>query len=128
MKATNIGVRTIVGCLALGAALVAANAVANTFDVQVAIHVSTKGIDVKQPAGAEELYRRIQHAAYVACTYGNRIDLKPVDDPAGCHEEAVGGAVRSVNAPLLTEIYLRTHTIQQASSHGIQVPKQVAAK
>jgi UrcA family protein len=128
MKATSIGVRAIAGCFALGAAFLAGDAAAKAFDVQVAIHVSTKGIDVRQPAGAEELYRRIQHAAYVACTYGNRIDLKPVGDPVGCSEEAVGSAVRSVDAPLLTEIYLRTHTIQQASSYGIHVPKQVAAK
>jgi UrcA family protein len=127
IKATSIGVRAIVGAFALGAAFLAGDAAARVFDVKVAIHVSTQGIDVKQAAGAQELYRRIQHAADVACSYGDRIDLKPVKSFYECHEEALGNAVRSVNAPLLTEVYLQTHTIQQASSYGIHVPKQVAS-
>ncbi len=127
VKATSAGIKSV-AALALGAALVVGNAEARVFDVKVAIHVSTQGIDVKQPAGAQELYRRIQHAAYAACTYGDRVDLKPADDVDKCHEEALGNAVRSVNAPLLTEVYLQTHTVQQAASYGIKVPRQLAAK
>lgn len=126
-KVTSIGVRSVVGALALGAALLAGDAAARVYDVKVAIHASTRGIDLKQPAGAQELYRRIQHAADAVCTYGNRLDLKPVESFANCHEDALGNAVRSVNAPLLTEIYLQSHTVQQASSYGIRVPKQVAS-
>ena len=127
IKATNIGVRSIVSAFALGAAFLVADAAARVFDVKVAIHVSTAGIDVKQPEGAQELYRRIQHAAHVACTYGDRVDLKPVTPLATCYEQALGNAVHSVKAPLLTEIYLQSHTIQQAASYGIQIPKQVAS-
>jgi UrcA family protein len=127
VKETSIGVRPLVRAFALVAALVAGNAGAKSFDVDVAIHVSTHGIDVNQPAGAQELYKRIQHAAYVACTYGDRIDLKPAESYVDCREKALGNAVRSANAPLLTQIYLQTHTIQQASTYGIRTPKQLAS-
>ena len=60
------------------------------------------------------LYDRIQHAADVACTHGNRIDLEPIYNPKVCHEQALGDAIRSINAPLLTQVYLETHTLQQA--------------
>jgi hypothetical protein len=30
--------------------------------------------------------------------------------------------------PLLTQVYLETHTLRQAAAHGIDVPAQVAAK
>ena len=127
INAANIGVRSLVGVTALCALLFVGAAGAGEFNVKVAIHVSTQGIDLKQPAGAEELYRRLQHAAYVACTYGNRIDLKPADSYGTCSEEALGESVRSVNSPLLTEVYLQTHTASQAAVYGIHVPRQVAA-
>ena len=114
--------------LAVVGALFAAEVVAKEYDVKVGIGVSAKGIDLKQPAGAQELYARIEHAAVVACSYGNRVDLQAVTNPVACHEQAVGDAVRSVNSPLLTQVYLETHTSRQAAAHGIKVPGQVAAK
>jgi UrcA family protein len=118
----------VVYALALSGALVAGAAAAKEYDVKVAISVSTKGIDLRKPAGAQELYARIQHAALVACSYGNRVDLQAVSNPVACHDQAIGDAVRSVNSPLLTQVYLETHTTRQAAAHGIQVPGQLAAK
>ncbi len=97
-------------------------------DVKVAIQVSTQGLDLKQPAGAQKLYWRLLQAARVACTNGNRVGLAPSDDPQGCREKALGDAIRSVNLPLLTQAYLATHTIREAAAHGIDVPVQMAAK
>ena len=64
----------------------------------------------------------------MACTRGNRVNLAPVDDVQGCYEKALGGAIRSAKAPVLTGIYLETHTLQQAAKRGIEVPAQLAAK
>lgn len=64
----------------------------------------------------------------VACTRGNRVDLLPVDDLKACYDKALGGAIRSAKAPTLTQIYLETHTLQQAAAQGIEVSAQFAAK
>jgi hypothetical protein len=64
----------------------------------------------------------------VACTRANRVNLEPVDDPYRCSEKALGGAIRSARLPLLTQIYLQTHTPQESARYGIEVPVQVASK
>jgi len=97
-------------------------------DVTVNITVSAAGIDLSEPAGARELYRRIKNAAYIACTHGQRVDLKPVSSVPRCLETAIGDAVGSINRPQLTLIYLATHTPQDAWSHGINLPVLAAAK
>jgi len=53
--------------------------------VTVSIQVSTQGLDVSEPRGAQKLYWRLQNAARVACTQGNRVGLAPSPDPEGCH-------------------------------------------
>jgi UrcA family protein len=115
----------------LGAAAVACTLFTGTVaakDATVAIHVSTQGLDLNQPTGAHEFYTRLQHAARVVCTHGNRVDLAPAPDPEGCYEKALGDAIRSANVPLLTQVYLQTHTLREAAAHGIEVPAQMAAK
>jgi UrcA family protein len=116
----------------LGAALVACifagNVAAKDQEFTVAYQVSTQGLDLKEPAGARELYARLKHAAEVVCTHGMRVDLKPVADPKGCYEKALGSAVRSTNSKLVTQIYLQTHTPREAAAFGMDVPAQVAAK
>ena len=45
-----------------------------------------------------------------------------------CYEKALGNAIRAANLKLLTQVYLVTHTLQEAAARGIDVPVQVAAK
>jgi UrcA family protein len=119
--------RSILGCAAVAGILFAGNAVAaKDHNVTVAIHVSTEGLNLSQTADARTFYTRLENAAWVACTRGNRVDLVPVDDLKGCYERALGGAVHSANAPMLTQIYLATHTLQEAAARGIDVPAQIA--
>jgi hypothetical protein len=56
------------------------------------------------------------------------VDLHPLADFAVCYEQAVGDAIRSVNRPQLTMLYLRTHTLQDAAARGIDVPLLAATK
>lgn len=79
-------------------------------------------------ADARTLYARLADAAKVVCTDGNRVGLEPVDDLTDCRQRALGNAIRSVKAPLLTQIYLANHTLREAAAVGIDVPAQVAAK
>jgi len=119
----------VLGAVGVACALFAGNVAAKDGqDVTVAIQVSTRGLDVSQPAGAQKLYWRLQHAARVACTSGNRVGLAPSPDPQGCREKALAGAIQAANLTLLTQVYLATHTLQEAAEHGIDVPVQMAAK
>jgi UrcA family protein len=128
IKTAAISARFTLGAVAIACTLFAGNVAAQGHDVTVAIHVSSQGLDPHDPAGAQKFYLRLQHAADVACTHGNRVDLKPSDDPLRCYEKALGEAIRSANLPLLTQAYLETHTLRQAAAYGIKVPAQVAAK
>jgi UrcA family protein len=119
---------TALATAAVACALLAAAATAKDYNVHVAIPVSTQGLDLTQPAGAQTFYTRLQQAAYVACTHGRRVDLAPVDNEKRCYEKALGEAIRAAKVPLLTQIYLQTHTLQEAAAHGIETPAQVAAK
>jgi UrcA family protein len=133
---TNLPHRSSLESAVLKAALIALCAIApikviaDTQDhkVVVAIHVSTQGLDLSQPADAQTFYTRLRRAARVACTYGNRVTLVPSDDPGGCAEKALAGAIRSAKVPMLTRIYLNNHTLQDAVALGILVPAQLAAK
>jgi UrcA family protein len=97
-------------------------------EVTVAYQVSTQGLDLNKPSGARELYSRLKHAADVVCTHGMRVDLAPPSDQQACYEQALGQAVRYIKRPLLTQVYLETHTLREAAARGIDVPVQLASK
>jgi UrcA family protein len=126
-KLAVAGARLILGA-AVGAFMLFAtnSAAAKDQDVTVVFHVSTNGLDLSQPTDALSFYARLKNAAWVACTRGNRAGLLPVDDLKGCTEKALGDAIRSAKAPTLTQIYLATHTLQEAAAHGVEVPAQMA--
>jgi hypothetical protein len=52
----------------------------------------------------------------------------PSDDPKGCHEKALGDAIRAAKVPMVTQVYLAYHTLQEAAAYGIDIPEQIAAK
>ena len=61
-------------------------------------------LDPTRPAGAQELYRRIEQAARDACEpRGAYYYGLPVDTT--CRRSAIAHAIRHVGAPLLTEHY-----------------------
>jgi UrcA family protein len=112
----------------IAVALCAGAVVAKDHDVTITIHVSVAGLDLSQPADADRFYARIQSAAWKACTDGNRVDLVPLDDVKGCYEKSLGNAIRLANLPHLTNIYLATHTLQQAEACGIHARLQASVK
>lgn len=124
----SMSARALLGAATVACALFAGAVAAKDYKVTVALHVSTQGLNLSQPADAQAFYTRLQNAAWVACTRGNRVNLVPVDDVKGCYEKALGGAIGAAKAPTLTQIYLATHTLQEAAAHGIEIPAQVAGR
>jgi UrcA family protein len=125
---TKASAWSVLASAVAGCALFASNVPAKDHAVTDSIQVSTRGLDLTRPADVQTFYNRLDYAAWVLCTRGTRVALVPVDDFKGCYAKALGDAVRSANMPMLTQIYLQTHTLQEAAAHGISVPAQVAAK
>lgn len=113
----------VVACAVLSGAVRAAE-----HEVTVKVTVSTADLDPSQPAGARELYARLRRAALIACTHGNRVDLKSVTSFDGCYEKALGDAVHSAHQPQLSIVYLATHTARDAAIYGIEIPVRLAAE
>jgi len=120
--------RSLLGAAAVACALFAGNVAARDRLVTIELHVRADGLDLSQLADARTFYTHIQHAARVVCTHGARVDLVPIDDPKTCYEKALGAAIGSLKAPMLTQIYLATHTLQEAAASGIDVTIQIAAQ
>jgi UrcA family protein len=127
---TNTACRRIAFLLgaAAGCVLLVGNVCARDKIVTESYKVDTQGLDPSRPADAQTLYIRVSNAAWFVCVRGMRADLLPVDGRKGCYEKALGDAVRAINRPLITQMYLATHTLQEAATHHIEVPQQVAAK
>jgi UrcA family protein len=128
IKTTAMSALPVLGAAIAACTLFAGSVAAKDDAVTVSIQVSTQGLDVSQPRGAQKLYWRLQHAAWVACTHGDRVGLAPSPNPEGCREKALADAIRAANLTLLTQVYLASHAIREAAAHGIDVPVQVAAK
>jgi UrcA family protein len=126
-KTASLRIASFLGAAA-GCALFAGTVPARDHIVTESYKVNTQGLDPSRPADAQTLYTRLGDAAWFVCVRGWRADLLPAVDRKGCYEKALGDAVRLTNRPLVTQIYLATHTLQEAAAHGIELPKQVAAK
>jgi UrcA family protein len=59
-------------------------------------------LDLTRPAGAQELYRRIEHAARDVCEPLGA-DPYSLYAAATCRKSSIARAIRDVGAPLLTE-------------------------
>jgi UrcA family protein len=125
LKAVRSG-WSVLGAAAITYTLFAGNAWAGGRAVTITLHVSAQGLDLSRPDGAQQFYTRLERAAWVVCTHGNRVGLEPA--PESCYEKALGDAIRSANVPLVTQVYLARHTLREAAAHGIDVPAQLAAK
>ena len=123
-----LSARLIFGAAISACTLFTGGVAAKEDSVTISIQVSTRGLDATQPGGVQKLYWRLQNAARVACTHGNRVGLAPSPDPEGCREKALAGAIRAANLSLLTQVYLESHTLRDAAAHGIGAPLQMAAK
>jgi UrcA family protein len=121
-----LGTRLLLGSM-LACALFSGTAGAGNHNVIVSKQIDTTGLDLTRPADVQTLYTRIRHAADFVCTRGKQVDLLPVENAERCYEKALGDAIRSARLPMLTQIYLTTHTVQEAAARGIEVPSQLAS-
>jgi UrcA family protein len=113
--------------LAAACAIISGPVHANGHEVTVNISVSTAGLDLSQPAGAQKFYWRLEYAARVACTHGYQVGLESPTNFTSCYEKALGEAVHSVHRTEVSSVYLTTHTPRDAAQYGIEVPVRMVA-
>jgi len=123
----HIAARSLATPAIAACALLSTPIQANEQTVDVSSAVTTAGLDVSQPAGAQKLYFRLLHAANLVCGHGLRVGLEPVQNISSCIESTVAAAVRSANLPQLTMVYQKARAVQ-AANHGIEFPAIIAAK
>jgi UrcA family protein len=126
-KVAVTSARLLLGATTVVCALFAGSVAAKDKMVTDSIRISPQGLDLSQPADAQIFYTRLENAAWVVCTRGTRVGLLPADNQFKCYQNALGEAVHASHKPLVTQIYLATHTLQEAASHGIE-PAQLVAK
>ena len=97
----------IIGGYALAAVLVAPRVTyADSVAQPPTVTVSFSGLNLDTRPGVETLFRRIQMAAGEVCEqYEPRGTLVPSSAFRACLRDAVAGAVRKVDSPLLTAYY-----------------------
>jgi UrcA family protein len=125
---TKRTVATAPALIGIVACLICAGATAAEHAVDVSKKISSEGLDLTRAADAQTFLTRLEGAAWMLCKRGTRVDLKPVDNFKECYEKALGDAVRATNKASVTQAYLIKHTLQDAASHGIELPAQLAAK
>ena len=126
VKMPLLSTRLVLGPV-LACALFIGTARADKHQVTVSQRIDTTGLDLNRTADVQKLYTRIRDAADNVCTRGKQVDLLPVENPKLCYEKALANAIRSARLPMLTQIYLTTHTMQEAAARGVEVPPEVAA-
>jgi UrcA family protein len=72
----------------------------------LSVTVKYRDLDLKSPAGAQRLLRRIKFAAEHVCGEAMIVDLAQRDDLRRCRDEAVERAVRDADIPTLSAINL----------------------
>lgn len=87
-----------------------------TGPVTVRVRVPVGDLDLSQPAGADELLRRVRIAAHRACGGEPAVSPLLVHQQGlyrNCKGQAVGRAVASIDAPMVRERYAALTTAGQ---------------
>jgi UrcA family protein len=103
--------RAICGLAALAAVAVTAVGIADgvkSADLAVvapSVNVTYADLDLSQPAGARQLFQRLQRASKAVCGSADQMNLAAYMRWQSCYSEALQRAVLRVNAPELLALY-----------------------
>ena len=92
------------------------------------MQVSTAGLDLNTPAGAQAFYSRLNSAAKKVCNRESEGD--PIYGPqfSLCYRDTLRIAVLSVNRPLVTQRYNEQHGAPEAATSEDASLIRIAAK
>jgi len=86
-----------------------------------AVRLTYSDLNLKSIEGARHLYSRIYTAANYACGASDTdMDVIVRFGPSRCVKEAIARAVRNLNSPQLSRVYIERNGADVASSFGIR--------
>jgi len=93
-----------------------------------ALQVSTAGLDLNTPAGAQAFYTRLNSAAKSVCNRESEGDPILGSQFSLCYTATLRSAVHTVNRPLVTQRYNEQHGAAEAAAPEDASLIRVAAK
>ena len=129
MAIAKIATRSIGFAILLAVALSSAGfstRVAAGSAAPVELKVTAAGLDLNTPEGIGTFFGRITAAAEQACGQDDKMDLKRAALYKRCYNQAIVDVVRTINRPLLTQLYVARYP-SEAAQFGIN-GNSVAAK
>ncbi|HEV3181195.1 MAG TPA: UrcA family protein [Steroidobacteraceae bacterium] len=87
----------------------------------VSVKVSTGGLDLNTNEGAQALYRHLSVAATTACGFEYKTDALRGPLFERCYRETLGNAVRSINRPLVTQLYVEHYPAEAPRAATVAV-------
>jgi UrcA family protein len=122
----SVGFATLLA-LALSSAGLSTRVAAGSLDAgPVELKVTAAGLDLNTPEGIGTFFGRITAAAEQACGPDDKMDLKRSAAYKHCYSQAIVNVVRTINRPLLTQVYVARYPTE-AAQFGIN-GNSVAAK
>lgn len=115
----------VMASLVLAAPMISGAAEATT---PVSRQVSYAGIDLSTPEGASALYVRLKGAARALCNTSDPVHVGPSWVYRECIEDALAGALRKVNRPLLSQAFVSDYGSEAAAKFGVDSGIRVARK
>jgi UrcA family protein len=84
----------------------------------VSVKVSSAGLDLNSAVGAHAMLRRLAGAAEQACGVEAEFDALQGGRYRVCYRETLGKAVRALNQPAVTQVYVAQYP-HEAARYGI---------
>jgi UrcA family protein len=127
-RKNSVAVKLAIQATALLVCLPALSQTDSAMPAPRSVQVSTAGLDLNTPAGAQAFYSRLNSAAKAVCNgkyegdpiYGPQFDL--------CYRETLRSVVHTVNRPLVTQRYNEQHGAAEVATSEDASLIRIAAK
>jgi UrcA family protein len=93
----------------------------------VAVKVSSVGLDLSSNAGARAMFRRLSVASEQACGVEAEFDALHAGAFRVCYRHALSNAVRALNQPAVTHVYVALYP-RDAARYGVADVGYVAVR
>jgi len=123
----RIPLKPLKSAMLVAVALCAAPVMSQAGSETVAVKVNAAGLDLGSPAGAQKMFARLTVAAEQACGFESEFDAVRTAKFDHCFRDSLSNAVRALNRPLVTQLYVERHP-REAAMYGIASGDYVAAK
>jgi UrcA family protein len=127
-RKNSVAAKLAIQAAAILACLPALSQADSAMPAPKSVQVSTAGLDLNTPAGAQAFYSRLSSAAKTVCDresegdpiYGSQFDL--------CYRATLQSAVHTANRPLVTQRYNERHGADETATSEDTSLIRVAAK